>query len=98
MDIRSHRKCQNNSVIYFLKCSSYNYSVTYIGKRFDLRSGMNNHVTCCRLGGSKEKLDNHVFYCMQIQKKEPFFQIVTFMKLADKLKLLFYKNLSINYD
>ena len=39
-----------------------------------------------------DKFDNHVFYCMQNQKQEPFFQIRTFMKLTDKQNLLFYEN------
>ena len=50
-------KCQNKNVIYFLKCSSGNYSTTYIGKTVDLRSRMNNHITSCRLGGLTEKFD-----------------------------------------
>ena len=82
--IRSYITCQSKNVIYFLKCTSCNYSTTYIGKTVDLRSRMNNHITSCRLGGSTDKFDNHVFYCMQNQKQEPFFGILTFMKLADE--------------
>ena len=61
---------------------------------------MNNHITSCRLGGSTDKFDSHVFYCMQNQIKEPFFQILTFMKLADEQNLLFYEKLLQNrgYD
>ena len=92
---------QSKNVIYFLKCTSSNYSTTYIDKTIHLRSRMNNHITSCRLGGSTDKFDNHVFYCMQNQKQqEPLFKIVTFMKLADKRNLLFYEKLLQNggYD
>ena len=71
--IRSHLTCQSKNVIYVLKCSSCNYSTTYIGKTIDLRSRLNNHMTSCRLGGSTDNFDNHIFYCMQNQKQEPFF-------------------------
>ena len=63
--IRGHISCQSKNVIYFLKCSSCNYSTTYIGKAVDLRSRMNNHITSCRFGGSTDKFDNYVFYYMQ---------------------------------
>ena len=89
--IRSHITCQSKNVIYFLKCSSCNYSTTYIDKTVDLHSRMNNYITSCRLGGSTDKFDSHVFYCMQKKKREPFFQILTLMKLADKQNLLFYE-------
>ena len=88
---------QSKNVIYFLKCTSSNYSTTYIAKTIDLRSRMNNHITSCRVGGSTDKFDNHVFYCMQNQKQqEPLFKIVTFMKLADKRNSLFYEKLLQN--
>ena len=92
---------QHKNIIYFLKSTSCNYSTTYIGKTIDLRSRVNNHITSCRLGGSTDKFDNHVFYCMQNQKQqEPLFKIVTFMKLADKRNLQFYEKLLQNrgYD
>ena len=97
---RSHIICESKNVIYFLKCTSCNYSTTYIGKTADLRSRMNNRITSCRLEGSTDKFDNHVFYCIQNQKQEPFFQILTFMKLADGQNLLFYEKLLQNrgYD
>ena len=93
-------KCQSKNVIYFLKCSSDNYSTTYIGKTVDLRSRMNNHITSCRLGGLTQKFDSHVFYCMQNQKQELFFHILMFMKLNDEQNLLFYEKLLQNrgYD
>ena len=71
--IRSHITRQSKNVIYFLKRTSYNYSITFIGKTVDLLSRMNNYITSCRLGGSTDKFDNHGFYCMQNQKQEPFF-------------------------
>ena len=49
------------------------------------------------IGGSTEKFDNHVFYCMQNQKQEPLFQILT-MKLADEQNLLVYEKLLQNRD
>ena len=57
-------------------------------------------MTSCRLGSSTDKFDNHVFLCIQNQKQEPFFRIITSMKLADELNLLFYENSPINrgYD
>ena len=44
--------------------------------------------------------DNHVFYCMQALKQETFFQIFTFMKLANEQNLLFYRKFLQNrgYD
>ena len=92
--------CESKNVIYFLKCTRYNYSTTYIGKTVDLRSRMNNHITSCRLGRSTDKFDNHVFYCMQNQKQKPFFQILTVIKLADEQNLPFYEKLLQNrgYD
>ena len=86
--IRSRITCQSKN-IYFLKCTTCNYSTTYIGKSVDLRSRMNNHITSCRLGGSTDKFDNHVFCCMQNQKQEPFSQILMLMKLDDEQNLLF---------
>ena len=71
--IRSHITCHSKNVIYFLKCTSCNYSTTYIGKTVGLRSRVNNHISSCRLGGSRGKFHNHVFYWMQNQKQEPFF-------------------------
>ena len=61
---------------------------------------MNNHITSCRLGGSTDKFDDLVFYGMQNQKQELFFQILAFMKLAKKQNLLFYEKLfqSRRYD
>ena len=41
--------CQSKNVTYFLKCTSCNYSTTYIGNKVDLRSHMNNHIISCRL-------------------------------------------------
>ena len=98
--IRSHITCQTKYVIYFLKCSSCNYSTTYTSKTVDLRSRMNNHITSYRLGGSTDRFDNQEFYWIQNQKQEPFFQILMFMKLADKHNLLFYEKLLQNrgYD
>ena len=75
--IWSHITCQSKNFIYFLKCTSCNYCTTYIGKTVDLRSRMINHITSCSLGGSTDKFENHVFY-MQFQKRESFFQILTF--------------------
>ena len=97
---RIHTTYQSKNVIYFLKRSSCNYSTIYIGKTVDLRSRMTSHITSCRLGGSTDKFDNHVFCCMQNQKQEPFFQILTFIKLADEQNLLFYEKLLQNrgYD
>ena len=105
-DIRSHITCQSKNVICFLKCTSYNYSTTYINKTVDLRSHMNNHITICRLGGSMDKFDKHIFYCMQNQKQELFFQILMLTKLGNEQNLLFYENyfktevmiLSINHN
>ena len=90
--IRSRITCQSKN-IYFLKCTTCNYSTTYIGKSVDLRSRMNNHITSCSLGGSTDKFDNHVFCCMQNQKQEPFSQILMLMKLDDEQNLLFQQKL-----
>ena len=62
--IRSHITCQSKSVIYVLKCTSCNYSTTCIHKTVDFQSRKNKHTTFCRPGGSTDKFDNHVFYCM----------------------------------
>ena len=64
---------------------------------------MNNHITSCRLGGSTDKFHNQMFYCMQNQKQEPFFEIPTFMKVTDERNLLFYEKtevmiLSMNHN
>ena len=98
--IRSHITCQSKRVIYFLKYSSFDYNTVYIDKTVDLRSLMNNHITSYRLGGSMGKFENHVFYWMQNQKREQFFEVLTFMKLAEEQNLLFYEKLLQNtvYD
>ena len=72
--ITCHITCQSKTVIYFLKCTFYSHGTTYIGKSVYLRSRKNNHITSRRLGGSTGKFDNHVFYCMQNQKKNCFFK------------------------
>ena len=92
--------CQIKNIIYFLKCTSFVYSTTYISKTVVLHSRMNNRITSCKLGGSTDKSENHIFYCMQNQKQEPFFQILTFLELANKQNLLLYEKLLQNrgYD
>ena len=98
--IRSHITCQSKRVIYFLEYSNFDYNTVYIDKTVDLRSRMNDHITSYRLGGWMDKFENHVFYWMQNQKQEQFFEILTFMKLAEEQNLLFYEKLIQNtvYD
>ena len=56
---------------------------------------MNNHISACRHGRSKDKFDNHVFKCSN-QKghvaKEPYFKIYAFMTVNNESKLLSYES------
>ena len=83
----SKKKCN-----YLLDYTSCNYATSLTVKTVALFSCKNNHITSCRLGGSTNKSDNHIFYCVQYQK-QPFPQILTFMKLSEEQNFLFYEKL-----
>ena len=66
--IRSHIDCHSVNVLYYLKClwcEDTTNPVTYTGKTFEIRARMNGHISSCKLGGSSDRFDNHVFECRQ---------------------------------
>lgn len=54
---------------------------------------MNNHLSSCSLGGSSDNLTAMYFVAWEVKKKGSYFQMLTFMKLAEKHNLLLYEKL-----
>ena len=90
MVYKSRITCNSKNVIYYLKCVSCQFKVTYTGKNNILRPRMNNHVTGCRHGESSDIFDNHVYKCrlQHNMHEEPFFHIFVFIELSDERLLL----------
>ena len=65
-----------------MKCKVWIKQETYTGKTKVLRDRMNNHISDCRLGGSTDLFDKHVFECKKQHEEpdqEPYFHIYAFM-------------------
>ena len=92
--IKTDISCKSKNVIYYLKCVSCHFKVTYIGKTNDLRLRMNNHISACRHGESSDIFDNHVYKCRLANNHndEPYFHIHAFIKLPDERLLLSYES------
>ena len=92
-EVRSRITCGSTNIIYFLKCISCEFKVTYTGKTNDLRSRMNNHTSACRLGNSSDQFDNHVYECCMQHNNaiDPYFQMFAFVKLREEKSLLTYE-------
>ena len=92
-EVKSRITCGSKNIIYFLKCISCEFKVTYTGKTNDLRSPMNNHISACRLGNSSDKFDNHVYDCYirNNNANEPYFQMFAFVQLREEKSLLTYE-------
>ena len=56
-----------------------------------LRKRTNGHISCCRLGNSNDKFDNHVYKCKK-NDDEPYFKLWVLMEVNDISKLLVYEN------
>ena len=89
--IKSDINCNSINVLYFLKCKkcpNQERPVSNTGKTFTrLRDRMNNHITFCRLGGSSDLFDNHVFECKQNSSnpdEEPYFHVYAFMTVKEE--------------
>ena len=96
-EIRCHIDCHSVNVLYYLKCLSCPdplNPVTYTGKTYVIRDRMNVHISSCRLGGSSDKFDNHVFQCRQKYEnsREPYFHIYAFFTVKNKESLETYEN------
>ena len=76
--IRCHITCNSHNVVYYLKCVACNFLTTYIGKTNILRKRINVHISTCRLGGSPNQFDNHVFNCCKKNNyhSEPIFSYI----------------------
>ena len=92
--IRCNITCNSRNVVYYLKCIACSFSTTYTGKTNIMRKRMNVHISSCRLGGSPNKFDDHVFNCCNEHNyhSEPYFQIYAFLKLSNEESLLTYEN------
>ena len=97
--IKSDIHCNSTNVLYFLKCKKcpdQERPVSNTGKTFTrMRERMNNHITSCRLGGSTDLFDEHVFKCKQNSSnpdEEPYFHIYAFMTVKRRESLLTYVN------
>ena len=71
-----------------------NGNTSSTGKTNDFRLRMNNHISSCRLGTSRDKFGNHVFNCRAKNNYtlEPYFKIYAFMEIADERLLLTYES------
>ena len=96
-EIRSHITCNSKNVLYYLKCMKCKIWIKqekYTGKTKVLRDRMNNHISDCRLGGSSDLFDQHVFECKKQHpepEKEPYFHIYAFMTVKKEESLLTYE-------
>ena len=97
--IKSDIHCNSINVLYFLKCKkcpNQERPVSNTGKTFTrMRDRMNNHITSCRLGGSSDLFDNHVFECKQNSSnpdEEPYFHVYAFMTVKRRESLLTYES------
>ena len=96
--IRSRIDCNSLNVLYWLKCMKCdnNNTTTNTGKTFNLRERMNNHISACRIGGSTDLFDEHVFHCKQNNPdpdKEPYFHIYAFMTVKRECLLTYESHL-----
>ena len=95
--IRSQIDCHSENVLYYLKClwcPDPSNPVTYTGKTFVFRDRMNVHISSCRLGGSSDIFDQHVFQCRQKHEnsdEEPFFHIYAFFTVKNRASLETYE-------
>ena len=89
-NVQSHITCQSKLVVYYQICTGCN-EFSNVGKTNDLRKRTNVHISSCRLGGSTDRFDNHVFTC-KIDDTEPFFKLYVLIKVNDIDKLLIYEN------
>ena len=87
-EIRSHITCHSKNVLYYLKCMKCKKLIkpeSYTGRTNVLRDRMNNHISACRLGGSSDIFDQHVFECKKqhdAPDNEPYFHIYAFMTVS----------------
>ena len=95
--IRSHIDCHSKNVLYYLKCMKCKKRIkpeSYTGKTNILRDRMNNHISDCRLGGSSDLFDQHVFKCKKKHEapdEEPYFHIYAFMTVKKEEFLYTYE-------
>ena len=71
------------------------YTWTNTGKTNDFRLRLNNHISACRLGGSTDVFDNHVYECRRKHGPagdvEPFFKVYAFFTVKDEASLETYE-------
>ena len=90
--------CNSMHVIYYLVCcfcDTQGILTSYAGKTDNLRKRINNHITGCRLGSTKDNFDNHVYRCAitrNLPAIEPFFKLYMFMAVSDYNKLRNYES------
>ena len=77
-----------------MKCKKRIKPESYTGKTNILRDRMNNHISDCRLGGSSDLFDQHVFKCKKKHEapdEEPYFHIYAFMTVKKEEFLYTYE-------
>ena len=87
----SQRKPVNLKCVW---CSDQTSPETYTEKTNITRDRMNGHISSCRLGGSSDRFDNHVYECRKNHEnsEEPYFQIYAFFTVKNKESLDTYEN------
>ena len=89
--------CQSKNVLYWQKCLwCPRTPETSTRKTINFREWQNNHISACRLGGSTDKFDNHVYeyrkkYCTGNEGSEPYFQLFAFFPVKDASTLESYE-------
>ena len=83
--IRSHINCNSVNALYLLKCMKCKNQIkptSKTGQTVNLRDRMNNHISDCKLGGSSDLFDQHVYECKKqsdTPDAEPYFHIFLYM-------------------
>lgn len=88
--VQSHITCQSKMVVYYQVCMGCN-KTSNVGKTNVLRKRTNVHISSCKLGGSSDRFDNHVYACKK-DHIEPLFKLFVLMEVNNYDKLLVYES------